>query len=83
MKSANEGEMRDGRAENEARSSFDSHIANSCCDSKQRHLDSNPGAVANFMLSVNLYVSIAKVDEVKINYNAVFSRHWLVGSNDF
>ena len=83
MKSTNEGEMRDGRAENESRSSFDSYIANSCCDSKQRHLDSNQYAVTNFILSLDLYVGVAKVDEVKVNYNAVFSRHWLVGSNDF
>ena len=35
--------------------------------------------VTNFTLPLDLYVSVTKVDEVKINHNAVFSRHRLVG----
>ena len=34
--------------------------------------------VTNFILPLDLYVSVTKVDEVKINHDAVFSRHWLV-----
>ena len=38
---ANEGDMGDCWGENEARSSFNSHVSNSSCNSKQRHLDLN------------------------------------------